>query len=229
MPRDQVEQLADHLQTTLTDGAISRSERQALRQVIAEAGLTPTERTRLQADAFQWVRESLSHTAERQRLDWLEDVLHLLQPSEAIAQGDRAWFGPEDPMVEQVLSFIGATQKQLDCCVFTITDNRITEALIRLHRRGVQVRIISDDDKAHDLGSDIHALQDAGLACRTDRSPHHMHHKFAVGDRKRVLNGSYNWTRSADLHNRENLTLTGHPGTVARFAQHFEELWRTLA
>jgi len=54
-----------------------------------------------------------------------------------------------------------------------------------------------------------------------------MHHKFAVFDGVRLLNGSYNWTRSAAC-NEENLVLTGETKLVQTFAQHFAEMWAKL-
>jgi phosphatidylserine/phosphatidylglycerophosphate/cardiolipin synthase-like enzyme len=53
----------------------------------------------------------------------------------------------------------------------------------------------------------------------------HMHHKFAVFDAARLLNGSYNWTRGAADTNYENLVDTADPRLVAAFAAEFERLW----
>ena len=52
-----------------------------------------------------------------------------------------------------------------------------------------------------------------------------MHHKFAVFDRKVLLTGSYNWTRSAASENQENLIVTEAPGLVRSFAAEFDKLW----
>ena len=88
-------------------------------------------------------------------------------------------------------------------CVFTITDDRITDNIIDAHGRGVQVRVISDNDKAHDRGSDLSRLRRHGLPVAFDKTPDHMHHKFAVFDSKLLVSGSYNWTRSAADRNEE--------------------------
>ena len=57
-----------------------------------------------------------------------------------------------------------------------------------------------------------------------DNSPSHMHHKFAVIDGRLLLNGSFNWTRSAVLENRENVVVTDNPALVAAFNREFERL-----
>jgi mitochondrial cardiolipin hydrolase len=114
-------------------------------------------------------------------------------------------------------------------CVFTITDDRLADALLAAHRRGVAIRVLTDNDKAHDLGSDIERIAAAGVAVRIDRTPFHMHHKYAIFDGRRLLNGSYNWTRGAARDNQENVVVTDDPALVARFAAAFEALWGQLA
>ena len=55
-----------------------------------------------------------------------------------------------------------------------------------------------------------------------------MHHKFAVIDGSRLLNGSYNWTRGAAEVNFENVVDAAEAGLVAAFAAEFERLWKAF-
>lgn len=119
-------------------------------------------------------------------------------------------------------------RKTADVCVFTITDDRLADALLDAHRRAVAVRIITDDSKAEDLGSDVDRLGRAGIAVRVDRSPYHMHHKFAILDGSTLMTGSYNWTRGAARDNEENLIVTGDPRLVSPFVTTFERLWEKM-
>lgn len=56
-----------------------------------------------------------------------------------------------------------------------------------------------------------------------------MHHKFAVFDDALLVSGSYNWTRAAAEHNKENLIITRNRGLMSKFARVFEQLWGELA
>jgi phosphatidylserine/phosphatidylglycerophosphate/cardiolipin synthase-like enzyme len=58
--------------------------------------------------------------------------------------------------------------------------------------------------------------------------PAHMHHKFALFDGKRLMSGSFNWTRSASEQNEENLIVTPDQTLVAAFSARFEMLWRRM-
>jgi phosphatidylserine/phosphatidylglycerophosphate/cardiolipin synthase-like enzyme len=130
--------------------------------------------------------------------------------------------------LSSILGELGRTRKTADICVFTITDDRISSAIVAAHQRRVAVRIITDNDKQHDFGSDIERLRGAGIALKVDATEHHMHHKFALLDGVTLLNGSYNWTRSAATFNEENLIVTSDSALVASFANQFEAMWRQL-
>jgi len=90
------------------------------------------------------------------------------------------------------------------------------------------VRIVTDNDKEFDAGSDIAQLRQAGVPVAVDRTDAHMHHKFALFDGTWLLNGSYNWTRSAAQFNEENLVVHNDPGLVRQFQAQFDTLWTRL-
>lgn len=114
---------------------------------------------------------------------------------------------------------------ELLICVFTISDDRLSDAIMAAHRSGLTVRVISDNDKMHDRGSDVERLSQAGVNVRIDRSPEHMHHKFMVIDGHTVMTGSYNWTRSAETRNEENIIAVDDPQLATRFSEEFERIW----
>ena len=78
------------------------------------------------------------------------------------------------------------------------------------------------------FGSDIERFERAGIQVVVDNSEHHMHHKFAIFDRRITLTGSYNWTRSAAEYNEENILVTHDRRIADRFQQEFERLWKKL-
>jgi len=162
-------------------------------------------------------------------LNWLERIIKLLTPLASAgpsANVAEACFSPRHDCAARIVRLFENARQAVEVCVFTITDDRIAEAMARAHRRGVRLRVITDDEKLLDPGSDIRRLSEAGIQIRVDRSPHHMHHKFAIFDDGVLLTGSYNWTRSAALDNEENFLLTSEPRLVRPFAELFEELWR---
>jgi phosphatidylserine/phosphatidylglycerophosphate/cardiolipin synthase-like enzyme len=139
-----------------------------------------------------------------------------------------AFFSPGDDCLRQIIVRFREARRTVDVCVFTITDDRITRALLDAHHRGVKLRIITDNDKAYDRGSDIDRIAREGVLVKMDRTAVHMHHKFAIFDGKLLINGSYNWTRSAAEENLENIVESGDLGLIAAFQAEFDKLWRMM-
>ena len=224
------EELDQALISTLDDGKLSRSERGALFEVLSELELDAGRLAQLRARAFELARERLTEPRCRQALDWLEEVNKLFVRLEApvLTKPSRAYFSPGEACLSAVIAELGRARKTADICVFTITDDRIADAVLAAHQRGVKVRILTDNDKQYDEGSDIARLGRAGIPVKVDETEHHMHHKFALLDRSTLLNGSYNWTRSAAAHNEENVIVTSEPKLVQIFTQHFAEMWAAL-
>lgn len=216
------------LSRALSDATLGRGEVAALRARLQREPLTQTELLELTRHAFSLVEQRLKRPDDRQALGALQRVVELIFPSapEATDGGGEAYFSPGDECRERIERALGAARSRADICVFTITDDRLSRRIEAAHRRGVRVRIITDDDKSEDRGSDIERLERSGVPVRVDRTNNHMHHKFALFDRQTLLTGSYNWTRSASRYNQENVVVLSEPGLLRRFERTFEVLWR---
>jgi len=220
------------LRATLDDGTLSRGERSALTEHLD--ALSVDELALARSRAFALAAAELEARPAAQVLAWCEAIAALIGARlVARLRGERtvrqeAWFSPEDDCPARVRELIAGVRQKLDVCVFTLTDDRIAHELVAAARRGCLVRVLTDDDKTQDLGSDVESLRAAGIPVRTDRAAPHMHHKFAIFDDERLLTGSYNWTRSAGRDNQENFVVSDDPVLVRRFAAQFERLWQTF-
>lgn len=222
--------LDDFLADTLEDGRFSRAERKALRLHLAEH---PSDRDRVDdwcVRAMQIAMSAVDQQRCRDLVAWLHEVNKVLRKS-AATRNERvseAFFSPGEEPRRRIVSLIRNARSSIDCCVFTITDNQIVDVLLETQARGVELRIISDDDKAMDRGSDIERMVARGVPIKLDRTSAHMHHKFALFDGVMLLTGSYNWTRSAARENEENIIVTNDEHLVYAFKRQFETLWAAL-
>ena len=215
------------LRETLQDQRFSRGERRAIREHLGDMDASDEMLAHWRRRAFEVARSELRTASSKQILEWLEGAIKAMVPHRPGDAGDlaEAHFAPGDQCATRIIGCISGARRALDICVFTITDDRITDAVLAAHERHVSVRVITDDDKAYDRGSDVRRLERAGIKVRVDATPHHMHHKFALFDGHLLATGSYNWTRSAARHNQENLIVTDEPKLVAAFSAEFERLW----
>jgi mitochondrial cardiolipin hydrolase len=209
------------LKQSLADYQTSAAKNSALRDWAASNIPDEAARTR----AFAIAKQEVAGEPEAV-IGWLEDVIRIFSsPQESSA----AYFSPGKTCVHEVIRQFDLAHSTCDVCVFTITDDRITDSIIRANARGVDVRVITDDEKSHDLGSDVDKLQMVGIPCKMDSgNAAHMHHKFALFDGRRLMTGSFNWTRSASEQNEENLIVAHDPVLVKAFSSRFELLWSKL-
>jgi mitochondrial cardiolipin hydrolase len=219
------EQLDEILHQTLADRRLSRGERKVLSQILSEDPPDANQLAAFRHEAFTVAGDHLYDPRDRQIVSWLAEVVKLLLPPHDAQAVAEARFSPGQDCVNRVISLFAHAQRFADVCVFTITDDRIADAMIEAHKRGVIIRVVTDDMKTMDRGSDIERLRRAGLEVREDRSEHHMHHKFALFDQRLVLTGSFNWTRSATAYNQENIVVTSEPRLVGSFRDAFAQLW----
>lgn len=215
------------LRETALDFALDAGEKQQLRELgqQLDAGRIRFLRNR----AFDIAREAmLAKPGETlDALRWLEQVVKTLDVAgETATVVSSAYFSPGDTCLRRLSDLMRGCRGTLDICVFTIADDRLTDAILDCHARGIRVRVLSDNDKQYDSGSDIERLRTHGVEVRLDDSPAHMHHKFAVFDGRVLANGSFNWTRSATRDNDENLVVSDDANLVRVFGLQFEKLWQ---
>lgn len=163
-------------------------------------------------------------------LNWLNNIVKTVQSPEKKNIADSlAYFSPGSDCRNKIIALMNAARKSVKICVFTISDNKITQSILAAHQRGVEVAIISDNDKSNDKGSDVNYLFEKGVNVILDNSPYHMHHKFAIFDNRVLLNGSFNWTRSATDVNEENILVTEESKLVSQFSRQFDYLIKNVA
>ncbi len=223
------EQLDTALRETLEDRRLSRDERHDLKALLGDQALGGDERAFLRNRVFAVAREVAEETPSLELLDWAQDVIKALEAEHERKSQMEVFFSPGEECLDTINRLLRWCQTSADICVFTITDNRVSEAIAECAKRGVKVRVISDNDKSEDTGSDVDRLEAMGIDVRLDRTEAHMHHKFAVFDGAKALTGSYNWTRSAATSNRENVLVCDDPRAVSSFSREFDRLWADFA
>jgi len=222
--------LDDMLKQTLEDYRLSRGEKRALSEALGDAVNDPRRLNVVRSRVFDIARQATSDPQSAGVIDWLEEVVKLLQPqADNGRRACEAFFSPGEQCVRKIVNLIGCADETIEICVFTITDNRISDAILEAHNAGRNVRIVTDNDKSNDAGSDIYNLDRRGVPVRVDSSPYHMHHKFAIFDNRQVLTGSYNWTRGAANSNQENIVVSHEPQLLRGFQREFEKLWKAFA
>jgi len=217
------------LEQSIDDFHLSKFEKKVITAKFISKNTNGEDLKTIREQAYLLALNRIEDKKSKHVIKWLEEINNIIDQFEnqSIAYC-KSYFSPGLDCLDAIVKQIRNSTSKIDICVFTISDNRIRDEITEAINRGIKVRIISDDDKTLDKGSDIDYLANKGADVKIDCSPSHMHHKFAIFDNARLLTGSYNWTRSASEFNQENILETNNPEAIISYQKEFERLWNTM-
>jgi phosphatidylserine/phosphatidylglycerophosphate/cardiolipin synthase-like enzyme len=142
-------------------------------------------------------------------------------PAPASALAWEVYFSPAGGATDAVVRRLASARREVLVQAYHFTSRPIAEALVAAHRRGVRVEVIVDPSQARD-GAEVAALlARAGIAPLVDGTHAIAHDKVLVIDGATVVTGSFNFTRSAETRNAENLLVVDDARLAARYARNF--------
>lgn len=153
-------------------------------------------------------------------------VVHARTPA-ALAHVEAA-FTPGDDIAGLIAGRIGKAQRSVQMQAYLFTDRRIANALLAARKRGVQVEVIGDAAQSRSGGLPVlRALHRAGARVYLHDAEGAAHNKIVIVDgaleQAAVITGSYNFTRSAQARNAENVVVvSGSRAVTDRFVKNFE-------
>lgn len=206
--------------------SVALNEKHVPQSIIASIKkLDRTKREKLKALLSEKAK-GLNELGQRKSIEWLETCIEII--NENAFHFNRVFFSPGTDIKNEIKYLLDHAEDTVDLCIFTITDNELAGKIKACKNRGVKVRIITDDEKTGDNGSEIFKLYKAGIPIKTDQSRYHMHNKFGIIDNRIAITGSFNWTYTATKHNQENLLATSKFEIVKQYNKEFERLWNEL-
>lgn len=223
-----MEEIITHLEESIQDEFFSKAERKSLRALIGEKPLDQHQLNFLRSRIYEMANERVTPENYRFIIEWIKAANSALITSDKQETAD-VYFSPGEACRSVIIAQLNQALRDVKICVFTISDDQITDAIITTHKKGVQIQVITDNDKMEDEGSDIEQLADEGIPVKIDNTPNHMHHKFMVVDERALLTGSYNWTRSAARYNHENILLTKETSVIRSYLKEFSQLWKEMS
>jgi phosphatidylserine/phosphatidylglycerophosphate/cardiolipin synthase-like enzyme len=150
------------------------------------------------------------------RAAWIE--LYFTDPTSSFAEENSG--GIEGPLTAAIVE----ARESVDVAVNSLGVNSIVQALIRVHTRGVRVRVVMETDNVLDR-LNPQQLIDAGIPIVDDRREGLMNNTFLIVDNKKVLTGSINFTSSDMFKANNNLVQITSEEVAADYTKEFEEMF----
>ena len=136
-----------------------------------------------------------------------------------------AWtvcFTPGGACTDLLVSTLAGARREILVQAYSFTSPPIAGALEPARGRSVRVRVILDDSQLSERYSVADDLVGRGAEVWVDDPSGIAHNKMMVIDGQIVVTDSFNFSRSAQSRNAENLLVLRDPVMAARYAENWE-------
>jgi phosphatidylserine/phosphatidylglycerophosphate/cardiolipin synthase-like enzyme len=134
------------------------------------------------------------------------------------------FFSPKGGCTQAVVEQLNGAKRQVLVQAYSFTSSPIARALVDAKRRGVDVQVILDKSQRGERYSSATFLANEGVPTYIDPVHKIAHNKVMVIDGQTVITGSFNFTKSAEEGNAENLLVINNaPELAQRYAQNWKD------
>jgi phospholipase D len=130
-------------------------------------------------------------------------------------------FTPPSGCGKIIADLISKANESIYVQAYGITSTEIVDELIYAHARGVKVRVLLDKSNLQDRYSKMKLLQEEGIDVSIDKVAGIAHNKVIIIDLQKVITGSFNFTKSADSRNTENVIMVNDKEIAGRYLQNW--------
>lgn len=137
-------------------------------------------------------------------------------------------FSPEGSAQKLVLETIGSAKQSIQMLAYAFQAQDIAQALVDAKERGVDVRVVVDQKRNRGKTSNVAMafVTRNGVELRTNSHFHIHHDKVIIVDGNTVQTGSFNYARSAEILNSENVVvIQDMPDVSLQFIAHWQSRW----
>jgi len=127
-----------------------------------------------------------------------------------------------DP-TDTIVQVLAGARNQILVQAYSFTSSRIAKAIVDAHRRGVEVRVILDKSNERAAYSAARFLEHSAIPVMIDAAHNIAHNKVMIVDAQTVITGSFNFTKSAEEQNAENLVVIRDPAVAGAYSRNWNE------
>jgi phosphatidylserine/phosphatidylglycerophosphate/cardiolipin synthase-like enzyme len=136
-------------------------------------------------------------------------------------------YAPHDAPLDRLVTLYQRARRYIYVSVYGLTYPRAVKALVAAKKRGVDVRMLTDQERSQDVKqyAALRTLRLAGIPIRVNQHEGLMHLKQVVIDDEINVSGSMNHTTSGNSYNDERLDIMMDHAVSLKAREHFLSLW----
>jgi len=165
---------------------------------------------------------------------WTGDA-NMFSNSLSACENQRVRFSPigqRNPnSVALIVDEIKQAEVSIEIAMHHLTNKDVYRELSAARSRNIEIKILGDDDSCNAReNDDLVKLVSEGAKVKYMQTSCELfqlsHNKFGIFDRKKVINGSGNWSKAGLTKNYENFIAFSDNSDVKVFNTFFENAWR---
>ena len=136
------------------------------------------------------------------------------------------YFSPDDGVLNALATLLSSAEESIYFMAFSFTSNDLGDIVRQKAEAGLTVAGVMDREQIlSNQGTEFDPFRQANLDVLIDGIDGQMHHKVFIVDERIVVLGSYNFSKSAEEQNDENIIFIFNEEIAGQFMQEFQRVW----
>ena len=138
-----------------------------------------------------------------------------------------SYFSPDDGVAGRIFEILDEAEESIYFMAFSFTTDAFGEAIREQAENNLTVAGVMEAEQVRsNIGTEYDFFKQAGLDVFLDGNEGQMHHKTMVVDEKIIITGSYNFSRSAEINNDENVIIIHNEKIADFFLKEFQRIYQ---
>ena len=133
------------------------------------------------------------------------------------------YFSPKGGCTDAIIRELDKAKKTILVQAYLFSSAPIAKSLVDAHKRGVKVEVLLDKSQKGNQYSSADFFANSGIPTKIDTQHGIAHNKVMIIDGETVITGSFNFTKSAEENNAENLLVIRDKKLAERYISNWRE------
>jgi phosphatidylserine/phosphatidylglycerophosphate/cardiolipin synthase-like enzyme len=127
------------------------------------------------------------------------------------------FFSPKGGCTDAIIKELANAKTSIRIQAYSFTSAPIAKAVADANKNGIDTKVILDKSQRTEKYSSADFLAHAGISVLIDNKHKIAHNKIMIIDSNSVITGSFNFTKSAEEENAENLLIIRNTELAAEY------------
>jgi phosphatidylserine/phosphatidylglycerophosphate/cardiolipin synthase-like enzyme len=137
------------------------------------------------------------------------------------------YYSPDDGVADRIFALLTEAEESIYFLAFSFTADELGQIIRTQAENNLDIAGVMEEEQVKsNIGTEYDFFKQAGLNVFVDGNEGQMHHKTMIIDERIVITGSYNFSRSAEIRNDENIIVIYNRPIAEFFMSEFQRVYQ---